>query len=139
MIPDDYDSFHCLADRCPDTCCRGWRISIDEASLKKYAKMKGLIGNRLRKSVDWHNGIFRLYRGKCVLLEDGLCGLQLEADTRPGRLFDQGRRDGGSLRRVCLFAHQIELGAARDPVGRGGGLFIGSGRGGGSKIRFFLL
>ena len=79
MIPDDYDSFRCLADRCPDTCCRGWRISIDEASLKKYAKMKGLIGNRLRNSVDWHNGIFRLYGGMCVLLEDGLCGLQLEA------------------------------------------------------------
>ena len=80
MIPEDYDSFRCLAGACPDTCCRGWQISIDRNSLKKYARMPGPFGNRLRNSIDWRNGCFLQWEGGCELLgEDGLCDLQLEA------------------------------------------------------------
>ena len=39
--PDYYDKFKCIADKCPDTCCAGWQIVIDEASLEKYKKLKG--------------------------------------------------------------------------------------------------
>ena len=37
--PHFYDTFECLADRCPDTCCAGWQIVIDEDSLDKYEQV----------------------------------------------------------------------------------------------------
>ena len=39
--PDYYKEFTCIADVCPDTCCAGWQIVIDEKSLKKYRRVKG--------------------------------------------------------------------------------------------------
>ena len=36
---DDYDTFACIAGRCPDTCCAGWQILIDEESLERYGKV----------------------------------------------------------------------------------------------------
>ena len=37
--PDYYKEFTCIADVCPDTCCAGWQIVIDEKSLKKYRRV----------------------------------------------------------------------------------------------------
>lgn len=34
--PHFYDSFVCTAGDCPDTCCAGWQIMIDEESLERY-------------------------------------------------------------------------------------------------------
>ena len=34
-IPHYFKSFHCIGGECPDTCCAGWQIQIDPASLKK--------------------------------------------------------------------------------------------------------
>ena len=34
--PTYYDEFKCIADKCPDTCCAGWQIVIDEETLDKY-------------------------------------------------------------------------------------------------------
>ena len=51
--PHFYDTFECLADRCPDTCCAGWQIVIDEDSLDKYEQVEGPFGNRLANSIDW--------------------------------------------------------------------------------------
>ena len=45
--PHYYDKFSCLADQCPDTCCAGWAIMIDEESLKYYSRVTGPFGNRL--------------------------------------------------------------------------------------------
>ena len=43
--PDYYKEFTCIADVCPDTCCAGWQIVIDEKSLKKYRRVKGPSGD----------------------------------------------------------------------------------------------
>ena len=29
-VPSYYKNFRCIADKCPDNCCRGWEIDIDE-------------------------------------------------------------------------------------------------------------
>ncbi len=50
--PVYYDTFRCLGGRCPDTCCSGWRIEIDEDSLNRYARTGGGIGRRIRGAVD---------------------------------------------------------------------------------------
>mgnify|MGYP000638762220 CR=1 FL=1 len=39
-IPHYFKSFHCIGGKCPDTCCAGWQIQIDPASLKNTVKQK---------------------------------------------------------------------------------------------------
>lgn len=74
-IPDFYDSFHCIAGKCTDTCCVGWEIDIDETSAKRYAKVKGAFGEKLRENIE--DGHFKLSPGdRCPFLrQDGLCDM----------------------------------------------------------------
>lgn len=77
--PHYYDKFRCIADRCPATCCAGWQIVIDEDSLDRYGQVEGAFGNRLRNSIDWEEGVFCQYEGRCAFLNEGeLCDLQSE-------------------------------------------------------------
>ena len=74
--PHYYEDFQCTADRCPDTCCAGWQIIIDEESLEKYSRVRGPFGNRLFDSIDWEEGSFRQQKGRCCFLdEENLCDL----------------------------------------------------------------
>ena len=52
LKPHFYDKFVCTAGDCPDTCCAGWQIMIDEASLDRYGKETGEFGTRLRNSIE---------------------------------------------------------------------------------------
>ena len=91
--PDYYQAFQCTAGACPDTCCAGWTIRIDGRSLKRYRKMRGPFGARLRNEIDWENRCFRQYQGKCSLLnEEGLCDLYLE---------------GGGEKALCRTCHDF--------------------------------
>ena len=79
LKPHYYDKFVCSAGECPDTCCAGWQIVIDEQSLEKYGKEKGPFGNRLKNSIDWEEGIFYQYDRRCAFLnEEKLCDLYRE-------------------------------------------------------------
>lgn len=79
-IPDYYREFACIADDCPDTCCAGWQIVIDEKSRKKYKRYLGAFGKRLRASVDWKEGSFCQNRKRCAFLnEDNLCDIYKNA------------------------------------------------------------
>ena len=74
--PDYYDEFACIADRCPDTCCAGWQIMIDEDSLEKYERVKGSFGERLEREIDWEEGAFCQKKGRCCFLnEKNLCDI----------------------------------------------------------------
>lgn len=79
-IPDYYQEFSCIAGECPATCCAGWQIVIDERSLNRYRKFKGAFGNRLINSIDWEQGTFLQYDGRCAFLnEQNLCDIYTEA------------------------------------------------------------
>lgn len=79
MKPHYYDAFRCIANQCPETCCAGWQIVIDEDSLEKYSRIENSFGNRIRNSVDWTEGIFYQYDRRCAFLnEQNLCDLQSE-------------------------------------------------------------
>lgn len=73
-----YDSFICAADKCPDTCCGGWEIEIDEDSIELYKSLKENGEKIFAQNVDFENEIFNLKpNGECsCLLPDGLCALQ---------------------------------------------------------------
>lgn len=71
--PDFYKKFHCIADKCTDTCCVGWEIDVDEKTFAKYRATKGEFGDRLRASIC--DGHFCLLPGdRCPFLDKcGLC------------------------------------------------------------------
>lgn len=78
-VPHYYNQFQCTASECPDTCCAGWQIMIDDKTLEKYKKVKGPFGNRLHNSIDWKEGAFQQYDGRCAFLnEENLCDIYTE-------------------------------------------------------------
>lgn len=83
-VPDYYKKFKCTADRCPDTCCAGWQIVIDEKTLERYKKYPGPFGNRLANSIDWSEGVFLQYEeNRCAFLdENNLCDIYTEAGEK---------------------------------------------------------
>lgn len=51
-VPLYYKEFHCIADKCKDSCCSaGWEIDIDEKTSEFYKKVNGSFGNKLRKNI----------------------------------------------------------------------------------------
>lgn len=78
--PEYFYDFRCEASGCSDTCCAGWRIAIDDLSLRKYRKYPGFFGNRLRNSINWQQKTFEQYGGRCAFLnEENLCDIYAEA------------------------------------------------------------
>ncbi len=74
--PYYYNEFKCIADKCPDTCCAGWQIVIDEETLEKYSNEKDEFSYRLKNSIDWAEGVFFQNNGRCAMLNDNnLCDL----------------------------------------------------------------
>lgn len=120
-IPHYYKRFRCIASECPDTCCAGWEIVIDDRTLKKYRKVRGPLGRRIRASVDRKKKCFRQRNGRCVFLNgDNLCDLCLEGGSayfcRTCRLYPrhieeyEGSREI-SLSLSCMAAARIILGS----------------------------
>ena len=74
--PPFFDSFQCVAGDCPDTCCAGWQIVIDEDALERYGEEKGEFRKRLLEGIDWQEGCFYQCGGRCSMLnEDNLCDM----------------------------------------------------------------
>ncbi|MBQ7464373.1 MAG: flagellin lysine-N-methylase [Lachnospiraceae bacterium] len=74
-----YDSFICTADKCPENCCRGWRIHIDDDTVQKYMEMKGLEGIIIRTCVQTDDTMPYFSRRSvvCPLMTiKGLCSIQ---------------------------------------------------------------
>jgi len=89
LMPAFYKDFHCLAEKCRDSCCKGWRIEFDkndflrlrrvEASEEFKSRLDAAV-KRLRGEASHGKmfGKFQLENGSCPLLEEcGLCSLQL--------------------------------------------------------------
>ncbi|MCR4610993.1 MAG: flagellin lysine-N-methylase [Lachnospiraceae bacterium] len=73
-----YNEFTCLASECPNTCCRGWRISIDPKTAESYRQEKGAEGLRLKATMSFgKDKEIRRFFGRCANeTKDGLCRLQ---------------------------------------------------------------
>ncbi len=77
--PNRDADFRCLASSCPDTCCAGWEIVVDDRSADRFRAMEDAMGKRLQQSLISVDGEAQLRRhpdGRCVLLnERNLCDL----------------------------------------------------------------
>lgn len=75
--PDYYRKFQCLAEKCPDTCCVGWKISVDKETLSRYRQWRrenSVLGRKLRRYV--RRGELVPVVDRCAFLDKkGLCGL----------------------------------------------------------------
>lgn len=83
FVPHYYNDFHCIADKCKDSCCIGWEIDIDSHTLEKYRNMSGELGKKLSENItvsEDGSDCFKLSENdRCPFLnEHGLCELILE-------------------------------------------------------------
>ncbi len=47
--PDFYKKFKCIADKCPDSCCKDWDVVVDDESQAFYSTVNGDFGNKLNR------------------------------------------------------------------------------------------
>lgn len=76
---DNYKEFTCVAADCPDTCCSGWLIEIDENSLQRFEKVSRT-DRDFKNRVNFDDNCFFQAKNKdcAFLLESGLCKMQKE-------------------------------------------------------------
>lgn len=109
-VPSYFKEFHCIADKCPDTCCAGWEVNLDPASAEYYKTVGGDIGKKLRchLSIDEDgDDMFTLCGDRCSFLNDNnLCELILtlgeDSISKTCTLFPRFYDDFGSFREMGL-------------------------------------
>lgn len=79
-IPDYFDKFHCIADRCHHSCCAGWEVEIDEKTFEYYKTVPGAFGERLKQNMsEGDEDSFILVNNRCPFLnERNLCDIYTE-------------------------------------------------------------
>ncbi|MGN0347458.1 MAG: flagellin lysine-N-methylase [Lachnospiraceae bacterium] len=77
-----YEEFECLASDCPYTCCKGWRVQLDDETVMKYQKAKGPEGIKLSLLIQKNPAVGPVLRqicGKCPqLTKVKLCRFQVQ-------------------------------------------------------------
>lgn len=118
-FPDYYHTFQCIGSLCPDTCCAGWNIEIDQASLSDYKKAiqssrqgwhlkpRDSFYTTLKNSIDFRRKTFRLRERRCALLtEDNLCSMYLHMGKsslcRTCRTYPRHQEEFGAVREISL-------------------------------------
>jgi len=80
--PAYYYDFHCLAGKCPDSCCKEWAVVVDPESAEYYNSLPDALGADLRSVMEIEDGdtILRLTPdGRCPMWrQDGLCRIQAQ-------------------------------------------------------------
>lgn len=86
LIPEYLQDFQCIGGACEDTCCAGWKVTIDKKTYQTYRKVKNPeVSDKLnryvkrdrKKSDEANYAKFILDdQNKCqMMLEDGLCSI----------------------------------------------------------------
>lgn len=89
LVPQYMRQFSCIGSACEDSCCVGWRVSIDEKTYKKYNRVndaelsplleKKVTRNRSNPTESNYAKIKLNEDGSCVFLnEEKLCKVQLK-------------------------------------------------------------
>lgn len=109
IYPAYYKTFSCIADRCPDSCCKEWDVDVDKQAAALYRGMSGALGDRLRQVLrDTEDGtVMTIENGRCPMWrEDGLCRIQAElghdALCTVCRQFPRLRHDYGTFAELGL-------------------------------------
>ena len=78
LKPKYFDKFSCLKDDCPNSCCKDWKINIDNKTLKKYSKIKDKnFSNFIIENINASTNNVVLNKKVCPFLDDDcLCKIQ---------------------------------------------------------------
>ncbi len=77
-MPSYYKQFKCVADKCPDTCCAGWAIVIDDKTYDSYMQLDGDKGEYVRGHIDKEEKVYKRNGVRCSFLNDNnLCELYI--------------------------------------------------------------
>ena len=79
--PQYYHLFSCIAADCPDSCCKGWAVDVDDDVAAFYRNLPGDLGDRLRSVLrnDGDGAYMQIENGRCPMWRnDGLCRIQAE-------------------------------------------------------------
>lgn len=83
VYPVYFNKFRCAASNCPDTCCAGWEIVVDESSIRKYGSLDSETGAKIRSRMTADPDgdiIFKNENGRCPFLnEKNLCDIYIHA------------------------------------------------------------
>lgn len=81
IFPKFYNKFKCIADKCPDSCCKDWDVVVDDETAEFYNKAVGKFGEKLRAlmTIDSDGDrIFEIQNGKCPFWNDKmLCDIYI--------------------------------------------------------------
>lgn len=78
FYPSYFEEFHCIADQCPDSCCKEWAVDIDEDTAALYRQLPDSLGEKLRSVLTEDNSMV-LENGRCPMWrQDGLCEIQAQ-------------------------------------------------------------
>ena len=76
--PEYYQEFKRIANKCKDTCCKGWEIDIDNKTFEYYLNVKGDFSKKIKCNISQdepHHFIFNK-DGKCPFLNNSnLCDI----------------------------------------------------------------
>lgn len=73
-FPSYYNSFKCVADKCRHSCCIGWEIGVDDATLRDYSTLSGELGDEIRLNILPDSTIKLCEDDRCPFLDElGLC------------------------------------------------------------------
>ena len=78
--PDYYEYFECIGGKCPDSCCIGWELDIDDESYDYYKNVEGEFGDRLRANMskDGEKTFVLAKHDRCPFLnEENLCDIYI--------------------------------------------------------------
>lgn len=79
--PKYYKQFECIADKCPDSCCKGWDVVVDEKSEEIYKTLGGF-GEKIRSAMtvdEDGDTVFVNKNKRCPFWnENSLCDIYIE-------------------------------------------------------------
>lgn len=81
IYPSYFEKFKCIADKCPDSCCKGWDVVVDDETNEYYQSINGEFGEKLKKLTEIDcdgDRIFVSQSGRCPFWnENELCDIYI--------------------------------------------------------------
>lgn len=81
IYPSYFEKFRCIADKCPDSCCRGWDVVVDDETNEYYKIVGGEFGEKLKRLTEIDNDgdrIFVSQNERCPFWnDDELCDIYI--------------------------------------------------------------
>ncbi len=75
------EKFSCLGDKCADTCCKGWRMQLDEKIYQKYVEHAPELLDAVVSDGTTHIMKRDDVTDYCVKFSNGLCGIHQDKGT----------------------------------------------------------